>query len=125
MRRSRHLTCLLLICALTAPGFSQSVDTDEYVPYDPEEFSPWMRLLRRAEVVFIGSVPVTFLLTSLLYEGYRAAADAAAQLPVEQRSVFGTFDEQERTGLMIAGISLSTVIMAIDLIIELTLQASE
>ncbi len=36
--------------------------------YDPEEFPMWAHDLRRYEVIAVGSYPVTFFATSLIYD---------------------------------------------------------
>ncbi len=101
------------------PGFAQSTPADSYVPYEDDEFPQWMHDLRRAEVVFIGSFPITLLLASLSYEAFRATRDSIARTPLVDRAEFGSFSSAERTGLLVSGLSLSGLVTIADLIIEI------
>ena len=44
------------------------------VPYRPDEFPEWTVALRRAEIITIGSYPLTFMLTALVYDISMAAS---------------------------------------------------
>ncbi len=48
------LLSVLVIC----PAFPDQVL--DYTPYDPLEFPAWARELRRAEIIFFGSLPLSF-----------------------------------------------------------------
>ncbi len=91
MSATRVLLLVLLVFAVVSPGFTQSSDTAD-VPgaeeYEPEEFSPFVRDLRRAEIVAIGSIPLTLLATRLLYgvgrftvQSIRSSSVATEYLP--------------------------------------------
>jgi hypothetical protein len=59
---------------LTAPLTAQEPDrTPE--PYEPEEFPLWLRDLRRAEIIAIGSFPITFVFANLGYSLGRYAVN--------------------------------------------------
>lgn len=69
----RH--CLLVVLTLLLPGMvflsGQALPPPEPLmpeEYDPEEFPLWAHDLRRYEVVAIGSYPITFFATSLIYD---------------------------------------------------------
>lgn len=114
------LVALSLIC-VSIPAVAQTTPTEpEYEPYDKNEFPQWARDLRRAEVVFIGSFPITLLLASLSYEAFRGIRDTVNAAPIEERSEFGSFSTAETRGLLVAGVSLSGVVTILDLILELT-----
>lgn len=55
------LICMVLIVSFPLPG-----NTQDYEPYDPMEFPAWARNLRRGEILFFGSLPITFAVTGLL-----------------------------------------------------------
>ena len=53
--------------------FSQS-DDEIAVPYKPDEFPEWTVDLRRAEIITIGSFPLAFMFTALVYDVSMSAA---------------------------------------------------
>ena len=68
---SRRVMVLLLFLAAAASLWSQALPPPEMdLPeeYDPGEFPLWAQDLRRFEVVSIGSFPVTYFATSLIYD---------------------------------------------------------
>ena len=119
MARLLLLLCVLFTILPISPAMSQDREEGEYEPYEDDEFPRWMHLARRAEVVFLGSFPITMLLSSLTYEGVRFSYEVIARTPGIERSSFGNFSTDERIGLMISGLSLSAIITIIDLVIEL------
>ena len=80
VRPGRGLLFILLIIVLLNPTASlYGQEAVEAIPYDPEEFSSGLRTLRRAEVIFFGSVPITILLSGLGWElGQAVAGDSYA-----------------------------------------------
>lgn len=70
---------LLLLPGQLLVGEELEDESVEPIPYDPEEFPHGLRTLRRAEIIFFGSIPITFLLSGLGWElGEAAAGDAYA-----------------------------------------------
>lgn len=61
--RAAAVACLLAFAAAGALAEEDRVPE----PYAPEEFPGWVRDLRRAEIVFFGSLPFTLFFT---YEAY-------------------------------------------------------
>jgi hypothetical protein len=62
---------LLLVCVLTlAPLFAARGEepVKEPVPYKEDEFPQWLKDLRRAEIVFFGTLPFTLLVSIQGYE---------------------------------------------------------
>lgn len=55
---------LLAVAAAALPAEEQHVPT----PYAPEEFPAWIQDLRRAEIVFFGSLPFTLFYTFEAYD---------------------------------------------------------
>ncbi|MDF1569738.1 MAG: hypothetical protein RQ801_03525 [Spirochaetaceae bacterium] len=77
-----RLSILILAAAasiIAVPLHGQQLPpSDPLVPedYNQEEFSDWMKDLRRYEIVTIGSFPITFFAASLLYDfSFYAAND--------------------------------------------------
>jgi hypothetical protein len=89
-------------------------------PYTEDEFPLWQHDLRRFEVVLIGSFPFTMLYSSLGYglirwgingfsEGYAPTLSPSAEtVPLTQ---------QEKLGVVLAGVGISALTAIIDLII--------
>jgi hypothetical protein len=74
----------ILILVATASIFAAPLQAQQLPPstplvpedYNEEEFSDWMKDLRRYEIVTIGSFPITFFAASLLYDfSFYAAND--------------------------------------------------
>lgn len=60
--------------AAPGPGTAPAAPVITVKDYAPEEFPAWLLKLRRAEIVAVGSFPVTYLLTGLSYDyGYYVA----------------------------------------------------
>ncbi len=61
---------VLIFSTVTILPAQQLPPPDPLMPeeYDPEEFPPWAHDLRRYEVVAIGSYPITFVASSLIYD---------------------------------------------------------
>lgn len=53
----------------------------EPIPYSDDEFPLWLRDIRRAEVIFFGSLPLTFILTGFVYT---AVKYGSASLNIQQ-----------------------------------------
>lgn len=67
---NRLILFCLLIGVFTGTALAQlsgDATIEQAEPYDPEEFSQFARDLRRAEIIAIGSVPVTLLASRLMY----------------------------------------------------------
>ena len=63
---------LLFIIFITIPSFSGD-SLPDYEPYQDNEFPQWGKDLRRAEIIFFGSIPFSFFYTSFSYDFYRYA----------------------------------------------------
>ena len=62
--RAAVVACLLLFSAVGAAAEEEHVPE----PYAPEEFPAWALDLRRAEIVFFGSLPFTLFFTFEAYD---------------------------------------------------------
>ena len=58
------VACLLLLSAIDAAAEEEHVPA----PYAPDEFPAWANDLRRAEIVFFGSLPFTLFFTFEAYD---------------------------------------------------------
>lgn len=78
MMRTIKLCFLLMLllstlAPMTAYGQNESGDGTEEevntpVPYEEDEFPQWLWSLRRFEIIAIGSFPLTYLLTLIVYD---------------------------------------------------------
>lgn len=106
----RKITACFL-CILLVSGGLYAADEQEisYIPYTEDEFPDFLHDLRRAETLFLGSIPITYAAVSL-------GCTAAQTLFSAEECSFGA------RMLMTAG--LSTVIVGADYILGI-LQESE
>lgn len=82
--------------------------------YDPEEFPLWAHDLRRYEVVAIGSYPITFFATSLIYDFSIYAAN-----DFNREYSMGSQRSGSDIGIIVGSAAcVSLVIATIDLIIN-------
>ncbi|MBN1686162.1 MAG: hypothetical protein JW852_05880 [Spirochaetales bacterium] len=131
MRALSFVLLILLVCgqlsAQTGTDTAASKNEQEeggtgYEPYSEEEFPAWLHDLRRAEVVLIGSFPITMLFTSLGYQGIRAIINAATGVQTTGAPGIGgaDFTPEERKGILITGTLLSVAVAVADYLIGLT-----
>jgi hypothetical protein len=89
-------------------------------PYKEEEFPRWLRDLRRAEVILIGSIPFTMFFTFETYDTYRYVTSGLdpsyAPWPFRPGSA-QVYTTQEKTGIVVSALSLSLLIAAADYVI--------
>lgn len=118
---------LFLVASVATTWGEENSGTDEIagaelrgdpVPYEPSEFPEWAHKLRRAEVVAIGSLPLTIVGVRLLYGFARYAAHGFAPevAPVSfgRSSGVQMLSGTERLGIVIGAAALSVVIALID-----------
>jgi len=67
------LAMLVLVFVPPLPVSAQQAGQGDTEPeeYGEEEFSPFLRDLRRAEIIMLGSFPITFFLTLEVFDIYR------------------------------------------------------
>lgn len=89
--------------------------TAEAEPYTEDEFPSWLLDLRRFEVLAVGTVPITLIVSSFGYGVYKSFFN--------QEGVTGgfsltpQFDQTERKRILLSGTILSITIALVDLII--------
>ncbi len=116
MKRLINVFILLSVCAC----LFGDTGNGEPVPYDPEEFPPWVHDLRRAEIIMIGSIPVSIILSGLVYSLYRWAEHDFSQ--EYSPGIFGSqaakeLDETEKKSVLTITVSISGLIALADFII--------
>jgi hypothetical protein len=97
-----------------------NTSSDTPVPYERDEFPEWAHDLRRAEIIFIGSFPITFLFSSIGYDVIRFAANGfsreyAPALLNNPTTV--PLSNGERLGVVLTSLGISAVIALVDFII--------
>ena len=107
MHRTIPLILLIIFCLSAIPLFCDEIKTPE--PYSPDEFSPFLLNIRRGEIIFFGSVPLTFILSGFAWQIGEAAA--ASSYPYS--------DEQHTCNILITAGALSLSIALIDFFLGL------
>ena len=109
----------LLLAIICSSAFSQSTTPEEYTDI---EFSPVLHSIRRTEIITLGSLPFTVLLSNLGYQIIRIAfinPDAGFVNPIaKSSSSSNAFTEKEQIGILIGGVSLSLCVGLTDTIIS-------
>lgn len=89
-------------------------------PYEKNEFPQWMKDLRRAEIIMIGSFPFTFFVSVEMFQLYRYAYynfDANyAPWPVTGPETLA-YEEQDKMNIILTAVTLSVSIAIADYII--------
>ncbi len=65
---------LLFTIFITVPLFSGE-SLPDYEPYQDDEFPNWAKDLRRAEIIFFGTIPFSFFYSTFSYDFYRYASN--------------------------------------------------
>ena len=107
---------LLLACLAFPPG-AACEETHVPAPYKDEEFPAWLRDLRRAEVILVGSFPFTLFFTFEAYDTYRYVAGRGdPPWPLRPGSA-QVYTDEEKKWVAVSAVSLSVLIAAADYII--------
>jgi hypothetical protein len=114
-RRLLLIVCILIIIASTVCSEEAAPD-----PYEPEEFPDWLRSLRRAEIVALGSFPISFFITSLSYGMIRYGINGFS--PQYRPWIFAPpnavdLTTNEKLGVILSAAGLSIIVAVIDLIL--------
>lgn len=136
MVRAVFVPVLLLLLLVPQAVFSQAgsttTDTGEETmepePYTEDEFPPWMRKLRRGEIILIGSFPFTFFLSNIGTQLYRYAANDFAQ-EYSPALIGGgqqtPYSDQEKLAVIVTAVSISAAVALADFIIGEILEKRE
>ena len=67
----RKIILLLMLFLLTGTVSILYADNNTPEPYEEDEFPQWLKDIRRAEIIFFGSLPISIFLSIEGYEVYR------------------------------------------------------
>jgi len=115
---SRRVALLLFACLLLA-GAPGGVFAQDHTPqpYSPDEFQGWMKDLWRAEVILVGSFPITLFLSLESYDLYRyfnTGFNATyAPWPFNTGSTLN-LTAQEQAWIIVSAVGLSLTVAVID-----------
>ncbi len=111
---------LLILCILVILSSNVFADDTSPAPYEPDEFPDWLRALRRAEIVALGSFPISIFLTSLSYGIIRYGINGFS--PQYRPWIFAPpnavdLTTDEKLGVILSAAGISIIVAVIDLII--------
>jgi len=118
MNRLLLLVLLFLFGSIFLLPAQQLPPSDPLMPedYDPEEFPLWTHDLRRYEVIAIGSYPITFFASSLIYDFSIYAAN-----DFNPAYSMGSQRDGNDIGIIVgSAVCVSLVIATVDLIINIS-----
>ena len=100
------------------PEKKPAVPEPQPEPYDPEEFAPWLRDLRRGEIVTIGAFPLAYVFTQLGYNLYRFGIHGwdSEYAPVGNPNR-APYSEGETVGVLLGAATVSILIATADYLI--------
>ncbi len=110
---------VILLVACAAIAFPGSLFAQDHTPqpYSPDEFQGWMKDLYRAEVILVGSLPITLFFSLESYDFYRyfnTGLNAAyAPWPFNTGSTLN-LTPQEETFIVVSAVGLSLTVAVID-----------
>jgi hypothetical protein len=114
---------LLAFAAIAAPAEEEHVPA----PYAPEEFPVWAHDLRRAEIVFFGSLPFSFFFTFEAYDVGRFVATGlspegfdmlVAPWPLRAGAeIWAGYTPAEKGWLVASAITVSLAVAVVDYLI--------
>ena len=117
----KKLLSLFLVLVFLSGSLMADTDSDEYdgpytdpLPYEKVEFPVWVHDIRRCEVIFFGSIPLTYIFTNLIYDyTIYATHDFDSEYGI------GTARDQDDIEFMLlTSLSISGGIAVVDLIID-------
>ena len=113
----------LLLLAVTLCAQDATTGDTEAEEYTEEEFSPFLRDLRRAEIVMFGSFPLTLFLSLEFYDIYRYVSFAGdpeqyryAPWPFRPPDAVG-YSDKENLGIFFSALSTSLLIAVADYVV--------
>lgn len=125
--KNRALPLLLCLLLTAAAGFAEDAEKQELPEeYAPEEFSPFLKDLRRGEIIFFGSLPISLFLCFEAYDISRYfyvlkndGADVAQDYaPWPFRRYGGKpYSDTETRWLLVSALSVSLTFALVDFMI--------
>ena len=117
MSRSRCWPAVVVLVALAMPATTCAQERTPQ-PYTQDEFPQWLKDLRRAEIVFVGSFPITLFLTLETYDTYRFVASGFNPTYTPWPLGSGApYVNGETPWLAVSALSLSLVVAGIDFLL--------
>ena len=121
MKTGTAVLLISFVSLLPAGGLSAQ-ETSSTAPesYTEDEFPLWAKDLRRFEVVLIGSLPFTYLYTSLSYGLIRYGVngfDPAYAPSLQTGAETVPMTRNEKIGVLLAGIGTAALVAVVDQII--------
>ena len=127
----RTFTSLLLAVGMVGFLFSaplaaqEQEDDNEPLPYSEEEFDDWLHGVRRFEIVAVGTFPITYLLSVLVYDIGRFVVESIRIGAINQQYAplfFAppnkpSFTNDEQTALLLTAAALAVVVAIVDTIL--------
>lgn len=89
----------------------------DYEPYEEEEFPQWALDLRRGEVIFFGTIPFTFFVSTLSYDMYIYASnnfDSNFAPALFGNTTPPILTKNEKLQIIAFSVSLSTLLALLD-----------
>ena len=94
-------------------------------PYDDEEFDKWLRDVRRFEVIAVGSLPLTYLLSVLVFDVGRFVVESirAGSINGQYAPLFfappnkPAFTNDEQLALLLISAGMSVAVAVLDIIL--------
>ncbi|WP_460056490.1 hypothetical protein [Spirochaeta dissipatitropha] len=122
-----RLSALVLILIFFSGLTSSFAQTAEPEPYHPDEFPQWALDIRRGSVIAFGAVPLTVMLTGIVYDVGRFTYHS-----LDQNSIAGEYaplffappdavqkTEEERNRILYIGLSAAVIVAVADYILGL------
>ena len=108
---------IFALLPLISAGSQELPKSEKIVPeeYNPEEYPLWLRDIRRFEVVSLGTFPISFFATSLVYDFVRLAENNFSA----DYSIGSQRANSDVEIILIASLGLSFLLGTIDLIINI------
>lgn len=120
--------CLIFIsitsCASVGEGINSAdesyvlEESDEPEPYSEEEFPRWLRTIRRAEIILVGTLPFSILLSNTAYSIYQnLSSDLTDGYSIENFADSSLMTTEDRVKVLQISLSVSGTIAAADMIL--------
>ena len=120
MTRILFVCCLLTIYGLSVLSAQVKPPEESIMPedYDPSEFPLWAHDIRRFEIIAFGSFPITYFISSLVYDLVVLAANNGSA-----EYALGTQRGDDDLAIIIGAAAITSGAVAIgDLIVSLALR---
>jgi len=116
--------CLLFVLSLATSTYAQS-NKLQPEPYEPGEFPEWAVDLRRAEIITVGSFPLSYLFASFAFDIGRYVdklgtdpENASDYAPLFFGNTFKkAYTQDQQVGVVLGAIGVSVVIAIVDFIL--------